>query len=63
MKVAEGRVFAGILNDPPKVVIRDRNSEVSGMNLVSYMPRIESYVDKFYVPIKKIENTEILIRR
>ena len=63
MKVAESKVFAGILNDPPKVVIRDKGAEVSGMKLVNFMPRIESYVDKFYLPIKNVGGTEILVRR
>ncbi|KKR38360.1 MAG: hypothetical protein UT72_C0020G0007 [Candidatus Woesebacteria bacterium GW2011_GWB1_40_101] len=61
MMEAEGRVFSGILNDPPKVVVRDKLAEVDGKNLMEYMPNIVKYIDQNYKVIDKVGNSEILV--
>ena len=63
MMEAEDRVLSGILNDPPKVVVRDKLAEVDGKNLMEYMPKIAEYVDQNYKFIEKIGNSEILVKR
>lgn len=62
-KVAEGIILDGILADPPRVVVRDRASTTAGINLVSYMPHISSYVEKHYQYIDEYNGIEILVRR
>jgi hypothetical protein len=62
MKVAETKILRGIISDPPKVVIRDRNAQVEGMSLIGYMPKIEAYINRYYEVVEKVDNTEILIK-
>ena len=61
MKVSEDRILSGIKYDMPKVVIRDNNSTVQGINLISNMPKIQAYVNTNYSIIDKIDGVEILI--
>jgi DNA polymerase II large subunit len=63
MKEAEEEILEGITKDPPKVVVRDRNASVAGINLVSYMSEINSYIENDYEVVDTIESTEILIRK
>lgn len=61
--VAEDRVLEGIKKDPPKVIFLDPTATTSGINLVSYMPKIEKYVNENYREAGKIDSTYILIPR
>ena len=61
MVEAQDRVLTGIINDAPKVVIRDLSGTVEGKNLISYMPSISDYISKNYKVINKIEEIEIMI--
>lgn len=61
MLKAEDRIFEGIQSEPPKVIVRDKNSSVSDINLVSYMKKIDSYIDKYYHTVQKIGEVEIMI--
>jgi len=61
MKVAEGKILQGIMDDPPKVVVRDINASVQGMNLVENMPEISRYIDNHYVVRGKVDDTEIMV--
>lgn len=61
MVEAEGKILEGIKNDPPKVVVRDLTATTGGVNLVSFMPEISTYVVENYRVIEKIENAEIMI--
>lgn len=63
MVEAQDRVLTGIINDPPKVVIRDLTGTVEGKNLISYMPSISDYISKNYKVINKIEEIEIMIKK
>lgn len=58
---AKDRVFSGIISDPPKVVVRDKNATTGGQNLVSYMGKIGKYVEDNYIVIEEIYGTEIMI--
>jgi len=60
---AENRILSGIINDPPKVVIRDLTAMVEGKKLVSYMPKIEEYIGRYYKVIDKIGEIEIMVRK
>jgi len=62
MKVAEEKVYSGLVDDPPEVVIRDRSAQVSGMNLVKYMPTISEYVGRYYRTVETIGETEVMVR-
>ncbi len=62
MVEAEGRIIEGIVNDPPKVVVRDRSAEVSGMKLVDYMKDIDTYVETNYHVVDNVDGTDVLIR-
>lgn len=61
MEVAQKRQLQGIIEDPPKVVIRDENARVQGKRLVFYMRDINDYINENYKIIDKIDDTEILI--
>jgi hypothetical protein len=61
MVEAEDEILAGIISDPPKVVVKDPGATVQGMNLVEYMPRINGYFEKNYDIVDKIDKVEILI--
>ena len=61
MVVAEDRIFQGIISDPPKVVVRDLSATTSGMNLVSYMPKISEHIDVNYKVVKTVDSIEIMI--
>lgn len=63
MTTAENRILSGIVNDPPKVVIRDLEAEVEGQKLISYMPKINEYINKNYKVVGKIEEIEIMIAK
>jgi len=62
MKIAEEKVYYGLVNDPPAVVIRDKNAQVSGMNLVKNMPKISDYVNKYYKTVEVVGDTELMVR-
>ena len=60
---AEDRVLAGIKEEAPKVVVRDKSAQVDGKNLVSYMPEISDYIENNYEVITVIDGTEILVTK
>jgi len=62
MVEAEKKILQGIIIDPPKVVIRDKKSEVQGMNLVEYMPKINLYIERYYKVVDNVEGIEIMLR-
>jgi len=61
MIVGEKAIYNGIISDPPKVVIRDKNASVQGMVLVDFMPDINRYVERYYKVVDEVEGTEIMI--
>jgi len=61
MVAAEEKIYEGVISDPPKVVLRDAKAAVQGMNIVSYMPKIDSYVRLNYKTIEKVGDVEIMI--
>lgn len=63
MKIAEEPILNGLKLDPPVVVVRDKNAMTDSYNLVSYMPKIADFVDRYYVVTEKIGSTEIMIQR
>lgn len=60
---AEDKILSGIVNDPPRVVIRDLEAEVEGQKLISYMPKINAYVNENYKVVDKVEGIEIMINK
>lgn len=62
MVEAEERILQGIITDPPKVVLRDEHSTVQGMNLVSFMPKINAHIERYYKVIDNVNGTEIMVR-
>jgi hypothetical protein len=61
MTVAEPKVLTGLKNDPPKVVVRDKNAEVQGMRLLDYFGEINTYIEDRYKVVDNISGTDILI--
>ena len=62
MKVAEQTILTGIVNSPPKVVIRDLNAKVGGYSLAEYMEDIDQYIVENYVLVDYENNIEILVK-
>lgn len=60
---AQDRILSGIISDPPKVVVRDREATTGGQNLISYMEEIDGYIEENYRVIETINGTEILIQK
>ncbi len=63
MMVAEEKILEGIIRNPPKIVVQDKNSYVQGMNLVSFMPRIGDFIRRNYNLVDKIDRIEILVKQ
>ncbi|GEM_PF-1158420 len=63
MKVSEKRILAGLMMDKPKVVLRDMNATTDGYNLVTYMPEISRYIERYYKVDEIVGQTEIMIPR
>ena len=63
MVEAEERILAGIIDDPPKVVVRDKNATTGGKNLISYMQNIDRHVEDNYKTIEMIDGVEIMIQK
>lgn len=61
MKEAEDRILEGIVSDPPKVVVSQKSSSIDAMNLYSFMPKLEKYIDENYEKIDNVEDVEILV--
>lgn len=62
MVQAEDIIYRGIIIDPPKVVVRDKEAEVAGVNLVSFMPKINNYIERYYRVVGVINGSEIMIK-
>lgn len=62
MKNAESTILTGLINDPPNIVLRDKEAQVAGLNLIKYMPAISEYVDKYYTSVKLIDGVEFMTR-
>ncbi len=60
---AENKILTGIINDPPKVVIRDPDATVEGRNLISFMSKINDYINKYYKVVNKIDGIEIMLKK
>ena len=63
MKEAEERVLNGLVHEPPKVVVRDQNAQVEGINLVNYMSKINGYVNENYKTAYRVGDVEIMVPR
>jgi len=61
MTVAEQRILNGLKNDPPRVVIRDKNATTAGQKLVEFMPRVERFIDEHYTVDVTIDEIEVLL--
>ncbi len=62
MIVNENRVYRGIIEDPPALIVRDATSEVGGYRLSDYMQNINRYINENYEMVNKVNNIEILIK-
>lgn len=62
MVEAEDRLLSGIIDDPPKVVIRDENATTGGVRLISYMQKIDQYIMENYKVIDSVDGVEILTK-
>ena len=62
MKIDEKMVLQGIINDPPKLIIRDSNSQVGEYLLIKYMQNINEFVNKNYKVVDTVNNNEILVK-
>ena len=63
MKIAEDEILSGMVSDMPKVVIEDSKSNVNGMNIVSYMPKINKFIDRYYITDEIVDGVEIKVKR
>jgi hypothetical protein len=61
MVKAENSILDGIKSDPPRVVVRDVNSEVNGINLVKFMSKIHKHIGQYYKTVDTVGNVEIMI--
>lgn len=58
---AEDKIYKAMVGDKPKLIIRDQNASVSGMNLVEYAPVINKYINDYYLPVEMIDGVELLL--
>lgn len=61
MMEAEGRVLSGIVNDPPKVVIKNDNAVIDGKKFIDYMGNISTYIENNYKTVDIIDGTKVMI--
>lgn len=62
MKINENKILQGIIDDPPKLIIRDNTLEVGGYLLSEYMKDINRYVDNNYKIVNMLNNIEFLVK-
>jgi len=60
MKETESKILEGIVDDNPKLVLRDNSATTGGVNLVLHMPSINRYLEENYEKIDQIDSIEIL---
>lgn len=63
MRIAESKILSGLLDDYPKVVIRDSNSTTAGINLLSYMPNIDNFINEKYKVVKTIDGIDLMLQK
>lgn len=61
MKIAEDIVLAGIEKDRPALVVRDPSATIDGILVMTYMQKINKFVDANYEFLEKVGANEILI--
>lgn len=61
MMEAKERVLAGIVSDPPKVVVKDDNAVIDGKKFIDSMGDISSYIEKNYKTVGIIDGTKVMI--
>ncbi len=63
MKVTEESILNGLVVDPPVVVVRDITAMIDSYNLIAYMPKINTYINRYYKTVEIVGNTEIMVKQ
>lgn len=61
MHETESIILSAIISNPPKVIVRDKNSTISGIKTTSFMQNINRYIDQNYEVSEFVDSTEILL--
>jgi len=60
MKVAHGEILKGIIQDSPKLVIREKGITTDGESIDNYMKDIDGYINENYAKFDQVDGVEIL---
>lgn len=63
LKVAGDRVLDGLVRDRPNIIISDRNTEIEGIKIKDYAPKIDDYIQQNYEEIDHVGSASIMRRR
>jgi hypothetical protein len=59
----EDKILNGLLEDPPKLILRDPNAIVEGRVLIDWAPKINSYINSNYKLERVVDGVEILKKK
>lgn len=63
MAETQDRILNGIVRDQPAVVIRDKEAQVEGKNLIHFMPKIADFINENYKVIDQVSEIEIMVKK
>lgn len=62
LKVAEGRVLEGIIEDKPNIIVSDRSTKIEGQKVTEFARDIDQYISQNYRKIDSVGTVDILQR-
>ncbi len=62
LKVAEGRVLEGIIEDKPNIIVSDRSVIIEGQKITEFARNIDQYINQNYRKIDNVGKMDILER-
>lgn len=60
LKVSEDRILAGLIHDPPKIIIADRVVEIEGQKITDFAGKLDQYIQQNYERFDNVGTIDIL---
>lgn len=62
LTVGENQILQGLESEMPRIVVRNSSSNIDGVNVVSFSPYINAFIDQNYKLVTMVGDNEILIK-